>query len=86
MTMNEQDHGSRPAFPFMHELPDGFGSEVFHAPGLDTRTYLAAHALAGLLAAHSGDCALPDSDVAARKAVRLADALLLELAKPKGTP
>jgi hypothetical protein len=63
-------------------LPDG-DSVVPEQEGLTLREYVATHALAGVIAACSGETSWPEQDRAARYAVQYADALLAELAKPK---
>ena len=47
---------------------------------LTVRDIIAAHAMAGVLAAHSGETALPDATKAAKWSREYADALLFELA------
>lgn len=46
---------------------------------MSLRDLFAAHALAGILAAHSGETALPEASKAARWSREFADAMLLEL-------
>lgn len=57
-----------------------FPSSEEQTQGMLFRQYVAAQALAGVLASYSGDVLLPKPDVAAEKAVEYADALLARLA------
>jgi hypothetical protein len=55
--------GTQPAVPLM--------------PFMTLRDWYAGHALAGIIAAHTGEAALPASKITAKQALEYADALLL---------
>lgn len=69
------ENKNQPAFP-----PNA-GWEHSEAIGLTKREYFAAKVMQGWIASFAGVREIPDPEVAARKAVALADALLVELEK-----
>ncbi len=80
MTMNELTAAGGHAFPTDGE----YGA---YTAGMTLRDYFAAAALSGIVAAHSGETALPADDKAARWSYQAADAMLAERVKPRpGTP
>jgi hypothetical protein len=71
------DMGSRPAFPRLGlkvTLPDG--SVVPNEPGISTRTYLAAKAMQGMLAARKDGANEYELRWISRQAYAMADAML----------
>jgi len=52
-------------------------SEVEAQDGMSLRDYFAAQALAGLIAAHTGEMSLPVANHAARDAYEFADAMIV---------
>lgn len=68
-----------PTIVLANPTPPPMPRSVTAFDGLTVRDVFAAHAMQGILSAHTGEVDLPDAKKAARWAVEYADALLIEL-------